>query len=119
MSLRFSILFCYLFSNCLTSVCQASNRDSARIRQTIEKINSDGHLKNLVLTAEDFLENIPDGGATLGGFFAKDKLVKISENIGLSYGIRQRDFYYDSAMLIFCFVAEKKFLTTDTGLIYY
>ena len=119
MSIRFvAILSCLLISINSPSLGQSSNEDITRIRQTFSKINTDPHLKMVVLEAEDFLDQSPDGGASLTGYFSKGDLVKITEWIGLSYGIRQTDFYYDSANLIFCFVSEKHFQTTKTEVDY-
>jgi len=119
MNIRNGILFIgLLLSAHMGSFGQSSNRDITRIRQIFNGINSDPHLKKLVIEGKDFLEHSPDGGAELTGYFSKAGLVKITEWIGLSYGIRQRDFYFDSTKIIFCYVAEQHFKTTDTGLNY-
>jgi hypothetical protein len=97
---------------------QTTNKDISQIRKVFSQINSDSQLKKFVIKGEDFLDHTPDGGASLTGYFSKDKLVKISEWIGLSFGIRQTDYYYDSANLIFCYVSELHFQTTDSGLNY-
>ena len=97
---------------------QTSNADIVQIRQIFTRINSDTLLEKLVIEGEDFLEHTPDGGGELTGYFSKAQLVKVSEWIGLSYGIRQTDFYYDNVNLIFCYVREEHFQTKDSGINY-
>ena len=91
MNIRYGIMFVgFLLLVHIGSYGQSSNEDINQIRQIFSRINSEPHLKKV--TIEDFLEHTSDGGAELTGYFSKVELVKISEWIGLSYGIRQRDF---------------------------
>jgi hypothetical protein len=119
MNIRLLVLFPVLLLSIHSIILgQNSDQDIARIKQIFKGVNSDTHLKKLVVEGEDFLEQTTDGGASLTGYFSKEELVKISEWIGLSFGIRQRVFYFDSTQVIFCFVMEQHFKITDTGLNY-
>jgi hypothetical protein len=42
-------------------------------------------------------------------------LVKISEWIGLSYGIKQLDYYFENQKLIFIYIIEKQFKYNDSA----
>ena len=115
---NYVILFGLLLSFYSKSFGQTTNDDIAQIRQIFARINSDKSLEKLVINGEDFLEHTTDGGAELTGYFSKTQLVKVSEWIGFSFGIRQTDFYYDRAGLVFCYVEERHFQTTDTSVNY-
>lgn len=115
---NYIILFCLLLSFYSKTFGQNSNDDIAQIRQIFTRINSDTLLEKLVFERAEFLNEAPDGGAELTGYFSNAQLVKVSEWIGFSFGIRQTDFYYDRAGLVFCFVAERHFQTTDTSVNY-
>ena len=109
------MLFGVTLFHCSVSLGQAPNTEIARIRKVFSEVNSDTRLKKVVLDAEDFLQETPDGGASLTGYFSKTSLVKITSWIGLSYGIQQIDFYFDGKGLIFCYVSERHFKLTDAG----
>jgi hypothetical protein len=66
-------------------------------------------LNKLELDAEELLQQTPDGGASLTGYFDNDNLVKIRCSIALSYGIQQIDYYFRRDTLIFAFVTERHF----------
>jgi hypothetical protein len=117
MYIRFLFIFCILFFAALSaSFAQTAGPEFTSIRHTCNQIQADSNLEKLVLDAVDFLEQTPDGGASLTGYFSKNTLVKISSWIGVSYGIRQMDFYYNSTGLIFCFVTERHFKETKSGM---
>src|SRR5258706_8459542 len=66
----------------------------AAIRKDFQAINADKTLSKKTLSDEEFLENQPDGGGELTGYYKNDTIVKITEWIGLSYGNRTREFYF-------------------------
>lgn len=84
------------------------------IRSSFQKINTDTGLEKFDLDGEDFLEEPPDGGASLTGYFKNHVLVKISEWIGLSYGIKQLDYYFENQKPIFIYIVEKQFKYNDS-----
>jgi hypothetical protein len=104
--LKFSLLLAFLYSNLYS---QENNADIIQIRKALNEINSIKHLNKIELEAEEFLEEAPDGGASLTGYFDNTRLVKIISWIGLSYGIRQIDYYFRRDSLIFAFVTERHF----------
>jgi hypothetical protein len=100
----------------LKSPAQISTASLSHIKSVFNKVNSDTHLKKVVLENEEFLDQTTDDGASLTGYFAGDSLVKIIFWIGLSYGIQQTDYYYDNNALVFCYVTERHFRLTKTDL---
>jgi hypothetical protein len=85
------------------------------IRKQFQEINADTTLKKMSLEDEEFLENVPDGGAELVGFFKGDLIVKVSEWIGLSYGNRTREYYYKHDKLFFIFEKFESFVQNKNG----
>src|SRR6185503_2327662 len=61
--------------------------------QKIKKINEDTTLQKVILTNEEFMPQMTDGGGELTGYFKKGKIQKITREIGLSYGIETYDYY--------------------------
>ena len=96
---------------CSNLYSQENNADIIQIRKAFDQINSNKQLTKLELDAEEFLQQAPDGGASLTGYFDNDKLVKIRCWIGLSYGIQQIDYYFRRDTLIFALVTERHFNT--------
>ena len=99
---------------------QAQDKDSVirRIRQVTETINTDKTLKKVVLSAEEYLDDVPDGGAELTGYFRGNSIVKISEWIGLSYGIKTFDYYFQKDLPVFIYETEKRFGHTKSVIEY-
>ncbi len=46
------------------------------------------------LNNAEFLKNMPDGGGQLTGYFADGKIHKITERLGLSYGVMTYEYYF-------------------------
>ena len=95
---------------------QKQTETISRIRKEFTRINQDSTLKVTTLDAEEFLENTPDGGAELKGFYKNGKLVKLVEWIGLSYGNRIREFYLKDEVLFFVYEIFYSFIRTEDGL---
>ena len=100
----------------LEGLTQKHTETISRIRQEFTRINKDSTLKVITLDAEEFLENTPDGGAELKGFYKNGKLVKLIEWIGLSYGNRIREFYLKDEALFFVYEIFYSFVRTEDGL---
>jgi hypothetical protein len=99
-----SLICVFIFAQLAIASCREDkNSRIAVIRKQFNLINADTSLKVRELDAEEFLDNAPDGGASLEGYYKKDKLVKIVEWIGLSYGNRSREFYLDDQKLFFVY----------------
>lgn len=84
------------------------------IRNQYKRINSYS-LNMLTLEGKEFMDNIPDGGAELTGYFKDDSLLKISEWIGLSYGNQIREYYFSNNKLFFVFEKFDSFIQTESG----
>ena len=108
-------LFILLVFPCLNVHGQASQDVIKNIRKNFQTTNSDTTLKKLTLDGEEFLDQVPDGGGELTGFFKNDSIVKISEWIGLSYGNRTREYYYKSNKLIFVYEKFQSFIQKNNG----
>src|ERR1700752_4941469 len=107
------LLFLLIFS--LAIYGQAHEDIIKNIRKDFKAINTDTTLKKISLENEEFLENVPDGGGELTGFFKADSIVKITEWIGLSYGNRIREYYYKHDKLFFIFEKFESFVQTKKG----
>ena len=79
----------------------------------IQAINSDTKLKKVTLDNDEFLENVPDGGCQLIGYYKKDSLIKMTEWIGLSYGNRIREFYFKNNKLFFLYEKFESFIRNN------
>jgi hypothetical protein len=91
-----------------------------QIRTLYSKINSDHSLKTIVLNNADFLpDETPDGGCSLTGYYKNDTLYKMSVWIGLSYCIRQYDYYFDNGKPFLVFETEKDFAANTEGRLVY
>jgi hypothetical protein len=93
-------------------------RDPEQIRQIQKSVNVLTSLSitdSAVLEDEDFLENMTDGGSTLTGYFSNGELIKISEWVGLSYGVIQQHFYFAKERLVFVSQTEDYFYTDTAG----
>jgi hypothetical protein len=85
-----------------------------QIRKECNAINTDKVMKKVVLNNEDFLDQMPDGGGRLTGFYQKGIVKKIVCWIGLSFGTETAEYYFKNNKLIFVyeqfntFVFDKK-----------
>ena len=97
-------------------MANAYSQNNADIKKHIQKeyqrINALS-LEKKSLDAEEFLQNTPDGGAELAGYFKKDSLLKIKEWIGLSYGIQTREFYFLNNQLFFVYEQFDSYVQTE------
>ncbi len=87
---------------------------TATIRKDFQEINNDRSLAKKTLDGEEFLENIPDGGAELTGYYKNNEIVKAVEWIGLSYGNRTREFYFKNEKLFFVYEKFQSFIIDDS-----
>src|SRR5690606_7848221 len=85
-----------------------------RIKEEVQVINKDTAYKTMALTAEAFLEQSPDGGAQLTGYFKGGKIKKVHQWIGLSRGNEITEFYYSNGKLIFVYEQFDAFIYVDS-----
>ncbi len=108
-------IFIYIIASAFVFNAKSQSKQDLikEIRQEFQKINTDNNLKSRKLDGEEFLDNIPDGGAELTGYFRNDSIVKIIEWAGLSYGNRTREFYFKNQKLIFVYEKFDSFISDE------
>jgi hypothetical protein len=114
--LAFTFMF-FCISGCHT---QTKEDQIRQIRISYLKINNDRSLKTIKLENEDFLpDEAPDGGCSLTGYYKNDTLYKMSAWIGISYCVRQYDFYLNNGKPVFIFETERDFPEKADGTLDY
>lgn len=86
-----------------------------QIQKNVNVLNSLDFSDSLVLEDEDFLGHTTDGGATLTGHFSGPDPVKITEWVGLSYGVHQHSFFFAKDRLVFILEKEDYFFSDSAG----
>lgn len=104
------IIFLLICCGIHTSFAQSKEEMVRLVRKEFQAINNDSTLKTVVLNNEDFLDEMPDGGGSLTGFYKDGKIRKIVEWIGISHGINIREFYFKDNQLIFVYTQFKSFV---------
>src|ERR1700761_3449423 len=56
-----------------------------------------------------------DGGGSLTGYFKNDTINKIKVWIGLSYGIKQYEYYFKNGQLFFVYEKDENFSHNDNN----
>jgi len=92
-----------------TSLGQTKNDKVRNIRDKFRTINSEAGYLTKMLTNEQFLEHMTDGGGHLTGYFKNGQIKKIIEWIGLSYCVRTFEYYFWDGQLIFVYEKEEDF----------
>jgi hypothetical protein len=72
-----------------------------KIQQYVNQISKRKFKDSLELENEGFMENMTYEGGSLTGYFQNGKLLQINEWIGLSYGVTQRNFYFNNDRLVY------------------
>ena len=109
------LVFFFLFS---ASACSAQTKDTIinNIRQLFQAINNDRSLHKVELENDEFLkEETLDGGGSLTGYFKNDTIYKMVVWMGLSFGIRQYEYYFKYERLFFIYETEDDFLINSSG----
>lgn len=113
-------IFC-LFATCL-SIHFAHGQigeDSViqGIRQVFQQINKDSTLRKVVLDEHEFLgdESGLDNGAQLNGYFRGNTLCKMTMIIGLSFAMKEYDYYFRNGKIIFIYETERDFQLDKEG----
>ena len=115
MIIRFLIiLFSITLADSQLISAQSKLNRIKEIQEVFKTTNSYKNLRTVKLSNEEFLENMTDGGGELTGFFKNDTLIKMSEWIGVSYGVIAIDYYFEDNELVFSYVQEKYFPATDS-----
>jgi hypothetical protein len=106
------IMILFLFST--LSYTQTNITKVDKIRTTVEQINKETGYTTRTLENEEFLQQLPDGGGTLTGYFKNKQLVKLVEWIGLSSCVNITEYYLQNNKLIFVFIQGKEFQYVDS-----
>lgn len=104
-----------VFSFSVASRCQTQNDKLESIRQAFRAINNDTTLHRVTLKGDRFLAHRTDGGGKLVGFFKDNSVVKITEEVGLSFGMRRLEYYFKDRGLIFVYETEEDFPYDDSA----
>ncbi|MBL3654496.1 hypothetical protein [Fulvivirga sediminis] len=88
---------------------QTKEEHIQNLRSEFQRVNSITDLKEIVIDSEDFLDHVTDGGGELKGYFENADLVKFTERIGLSYGVRVTDYYSKAGRIFFSYRIESRF----------
>ncbi|TDQ28618.1 hypothetical protein [Tenacibaculum caenipelagi] len=108
-SLKKIILFIAFLITPLMSISQNTDDLILKIRTEFQRINSNNQLEKIELFNEEFMGYRADGGGQLTGYFENNKLVKITEWIGPSYGSLITESYFKDNQLFFVYQKENKF----------
>lgn len=92
-------------NDCVLSKISSASIVSGIVKQ-VEMLDAFDYKDSTYLENEDFVDQLPDGGASLHGFFIKDQLVKMKEWIGLSYAIIERTYYFNQGDPIYVLETE-------------
>lgn len=75
----------------------------------IQSFESNQNLDSVVLDGEDYLEYNTDNGAILTGYYQDDNLVKITQNLGLSLGFVDTEYFLKDDKLYIVRESERTF----------
>jgi len=120
MRLASKLFIGYILVILSTVICQAQSKDAIikDIKSSFQLINQDQTLKVIKLENEEFLQNVTDGGGILIGYFKNNDLCKIKLWIGLSYGVREFEYYLKNDLVSFIYEKENDFkYNSNTGTI--
>lgn len=85
--MRLILFILFLSTNMTSAFSQTEEESIDLIRKQFKWINDQADFIIIELNNEDYLEQIPDNGGQLKGYFKNDTLYKIVEWFGPSYGI--------------------------------
>ena len=80
-----------------------------KIQDIVQVIDSEKNYQTKTLNNEKYANPLTDGGAQLVGFLKDGKTYKISESLGLSYGVKSFEYYFSNNQLILVNQKEEYF----------
>lgn len=110
MKIIVAIVLCFFGAICFA---QKQTKDITNIRASVEAINKDSNYTIKSIDAAFFLENMPDNGGSITGYFKEGQLMKIDVYIGLSSCITTTTFYLEDTKLIFAYTQAKNYHYDD------
>jgi len=111
---RFTILLLCVFISGIYLVAQDISKNFPDVIKRVKDINSDSSFEKILLTNEEFMPQMTDGGGELIGYFKKGEIQKITKSIGLSYGIETFDYYFSRGKLVFIYETFHGFIANDS-----
>jgi|GEM_PF-621728 len=99
-----------LISIVVPTFSQSGKEGIETIKTHIDYINEYSELEVITLTNSEFLDDIPDNGAQIIGYFKDDVLFKIIEWFGASYGILTTEYYLKDSQLVYVYEKENSYL---------
>jgi hypothetical protein len=91
------------------SFSQTEQQAIEQIKSQFRYINSQTNYVVSELNNEDYLDQMPDNGAQLKGFFRNDSIYKIIEWTGLSYAVIIKEYYFLKDELVFVYDSERDY----------
>lgn len=110
MKIIVTIVLCFMGASCFA---QKKTKDITAIRTSVEAINKDSNYTTKSIDAAFFLENMPDNGGSITGYFKDGQLMKIDVYIGLSSCVTRTTFYLEDTILIFAYTQAKNYYYDD------
>lgn len=95
------------------SYAQTLTQKISNIRAEVQKINKGSGYKITTLSNEQFLDEMPDGGGELQGYYRNGELIKIVEKISLSSCIHITEYYLKNNKLIFAYTQGKEWFYNE------
>jgi len=110
---RFSFSIALMISSIFISYGQSKEAKIKDIRSLFQKINSDNTLKVIKLENEDIPGPALDNGQSLTAFYKGNTIYKIQAWVGLSYAIREYEFYLKDSQVFFVYEKESDFPSNE------
>lgn len=83
--------------------------DTESIKLEVKNINSVKNFEIITLDSEKFFKELPDGGIKVEAFIKDKEIYKIIQNVGLSYGILDTEYYFLNGQIIYITESENYF----------
>ncbi|MGF7081815.1 hypothetical protein [Mucilaginibacter sp. UYCu711] len=116
-------IFLFFAINCLwLSICygQSPKDIIENVKKSFSEINNDKLLQSVKLDNTSVIGQMTDGGNSLTGYFNGSTIRKIKVWVGLSFGIRQYEYYLKDNQVFFIYEREEDFrYDNKTGQILY
>src|SRR6187399_2871529 len=106
------IISIFLFAT--FSIAQDRDEIINDIQNKIEDIHLDTSLKSVTLQNEEFLPQMTDGGGELTGFYKGDKIYRIYQSVGISYGVYITEYYFWKNKLMFVHDKFNSYVVDDS-----
>ncbi|MES2277465.1 MAG: hypothetical protein V4592_15685 [Bacteroidota bacterium] len=111
-------IFLFILILSFTAFSQINTDRIAHIRSVFQNINTDKTFKKVVLDNDKLSKIDPDyhytdGGQELTGYFKSNQLTKVTYSVGLSFGIKTFDFYFEEQKVIFIYECQQSFVPNE------